>query len=211
MNNIILSILTPTIPERLDKWIALTQEIHLQVTALHTTHPSLGHVQHLSDTGDSYNAGGLSIGKKREKLVQQAEGKYLCFLDDDDWPAPNYVETLARHCNLNADVVTFRNFTTTDFFWTLVDMSLNNPTDEEATPDRIVKRRPWLVCPVRSKYAKQFAFPDINYSEDSIWMNQVLTLCRTEAHTDKILHSYRHSAKTSEADRIIRTTYDRLL
>ena len=100
MNNIILSILTPTIPERLDKWIAVTQEIHLQITALHTTHPSLGQVQHLSDTGDSYKMGGLSIGKKREKLVQQAEGKYLCFLDDDDLPAPNYVETLVRYCHL---------------------------------------------------------------------------------------------------------------
>ena len=52
--------------------------------------------------------------------------------------------------------------------------------DEEATPDRIVKRRPWLVCPVRSKYAKQFPFPDISYSEDSIWMNQVLTFVKVK-------------------------------
>jgi len=207
---ITLSILTPSIPERYDKWIALSQEVYLQTSALHGAHPTLGQVQHLSDTGDSFLNGGLSIGKKRQKLVEQAEGKYLCFLDDDDEIAPNYVETLVRMCIKNKDVVTFRNFTTTDFYWTLIDMSLHHKQDEEATPERIVKRRPWHICPVRSRFAKQFQFPDINYYEDSVWVDNVFRLCRTEEHTDQILSSYRHSSKTSEADKIIRESMKNL-
>jgi hypothetical protein len=197
----ILSILTPSIPERFDKWLQISQELFLQCTTINATHPTLGRVQLLSDTSDSFLSGGLSIGKKRQRLVEQAKGKYLCFLDDDEDIAPNYVETLVRLCHQDKDVVTFRSFAKNDFYWSVIDMRLGNP-NEEATPDRIVKRNAWHICPVKSEYAKLYPFEDTNYSEDWNWMEKVLTHCKTEAHTDQILHCYQHSAKTSEADKI---------
>jgi glycosyltransferase involved in cell wall biosynthesis len=203
----ILSILIPSIPERFTKWILLTQELVMQCTSLHETHPTLGRVEILSDTSDAFLNGGPSIGKKRESLVRKATGKYLCFLDDDENVSPGYVETLVRLCQLDTDVVTFRNLTKTDFYWTVVDMSLKNPVNEEATPERIVKRRPWHICPVRSEYAKRYEFSDANYGEDFDWMAKVLKHCETEAHTDAILHIYNHSAKTSESDKIIKAGY----
>jgi hypothetical protein len=199
----ILSILIPTLPERHSNFIELYGKLWRQMYHVHINHESLGEIEWIKDDSKRFINGGLSIGKKRESLVQRATGKYLCFLDDDDDIAPNYVETLVRMCHEDKDVVTFRDFTTTDFYWTIIDMSLNHTEDEQATPDRIVKRKPWLVCPVRSEYAKQFEFPDINYGEDAIWMSQVLTLCKTEVHTDQILRSYKHSSKTSMADQII--------
>jgi len=197
----ILSILTPSIPERHDKWISISQEIFLQCANLHRVHPTLGRVQHLSDTSDSLLHGGLSIGRKRQKLVEQAEGQYLCFLDDDDQISPNYVETLVRLCQSDMDVVTFRSFIKNDFYWSVVDMRLGY-VNEDATPERIIKRNAWHICPVRSKYAKRYKFEDSNYSEDWAWMEQVLKHCRNEAHTDQILHCYNHSRKHSEADKI---------
>jgi hypothetical protein len=199
----ILSILIPSIPKHSRMLEGLFLDLYNQIEKMYLMHFSLGEVEILCDDSKSFLDGGLSIGKKRESLVKRAQGKYLVFLDADDIPAPNYVETLVRMCHEDKDVVTFRDFTTTDFYWTLIDMSLSHEEDEQATPDRIVKRRPWLVCPVRSEYAKQFEFPDINYGEDAIWMSQVLTLCKTEVHTDQILRSYKHSSKTSMADQII--------
>lgn len=201
---IILSILMPTIPEREEKASNLFNEVVRQISNLHKTHPTLGEVEIDYHNGKSFLKGGLSIGKKREYLVNGADGKYLCFLDDDEDIAPNYVETLVRLCQLDTDVVTFRNFTKTDFYWTVVDMSLKNTVNEEATPERIVKRRPWHICPVKSEHAKRYEFADINYSEDWEWFEQVLTHCDTEAHTDAILHIYNHSAKHSEADKIMK-------
>lgn len=205
MNNTgitILSILTPSIPSRFDKWLNLTEKIFMQCEALNDMHPMLGRVQHLSDTSKSYLEGGKSIGRKREALSQLATGKYQCFLDDDEDIAPNYVETLLRLCQEDVDVVTFRSFIKNDFYWGIVDMSLKNLHNEEATPEKIVKRLPWHICPVKSEYAKLYEFEDSNYGEDFSWMAKVLTHCRSEAHTDQVLHCYNHSSRTSESDRI---------
>lgn len=201
---IILSILIPTIYERADMYHQLAKKLGEQIMTLHKTHPTLGEVEMLSNFEDSFLKGGPSIGKKRQLLVEASDGKYLCFLDDDEDIAPNYVETLVRLCQLDTDVVTFRNLTKTDFYWTVVDMSLKNPTNEEATPERIVKRRPWHICPVRSEHAKKYGFENSNYGEDWKWFEQVLKHCDTEAHTEAILHIYNHSAKHSEADKITR-------
>jgi len=198
----ILSILIPTIPSRCDIFRSLFEKLLNQNAELTRLHPTLGSVSISWDSSDAYLRGGLSIGKKRELLVNEAIGKYLCFLDDDEDISPNYVECLVRMCHQNQDVVTFRSFCKNDFYWTLVDMSLMNPTNEEATPERIVKRRPWHICPVRSEYAKKYQFEDINYGEDWKWFEKVLKHCHTEAHTSEILHSYQHSSKTSEADKI---------
>lgn len=200
----ILSILIPSIPEHFSLLEKLIHELHTQVIELNNTHPTLGGVEVLVDNSLRFLDGGLSIGKKREGLYKRANGLYACCVDADDWVAPNYIESIVRLCNENKDVVTFRNLTKTDNYWCVVDMSLNNPENEEANPDRIVKRRPWHICPVKSEFAKLYDFEDTNYGEDFNWMEKVLTHCEIEAKTNQILHCYNHSSKTSEADKITR-------
>jgi hypothetical protein len=202
VDKIILSILIPTIPEREDMLSNLLHNLLLQIDDLSTWHPTLGEVQLHFDDRASFLNGGPSIGEKRHWLVCHAKGKYLCFLDDDEDIAPNYIETLVRLCQNNSDVVTFRSLAKNDFYWTIIDMSLQNKLNEEANPDRIIKRPPWHVCPVKSEYAKQYNFEDLNYGEDWNWFEKVLRHCRTESHTDAVLHCYQHSSKHSEADKI---------
>jgi hypothetical protein len=204
MNNAgitILSILIPSIPQREYQFDELCFQVALQIYELKIAHPMLGQVEIVWDDSKRFIDGGLSIGKKRESLVQRATGKYLCFLDDDEEIAPNYVETLVRLCNEDKDVCTFRSFAKNDFYWSVIDMRLGSE-NEEATPERIVKRNAWHICPVKSEYAKLYEFEDTNYSEDWNWMEKVLTHCKTEAHTDQIIHCYNHSSKHSEADKI---------
>lgn len=200
-DKVILSILMPTMPHRITYFTEISHDVNDQINNLHATHPTLGCVEFLYDASTPFLQGGLSIGKKRELLVMNAKGKYLCFLDDDEDIAPNYVETLVRLCHKNQDVVTFRSFCKNDYYWTVVDMRLGQ-SNEEASPEKIVKRDVWHICPIRSSIAKKHAFADINYGEDADWLHRVLPECHTEAHTDQILHSYIHSSKTSEADKI---------
>jgi glycosyltransferase involved in cell wall biosynthesis len=205
--NPILSILTPTIPERRKKFNKLFTKLAIQIYDLQKNHPTLGEVELSYDDSEKYLNGGLSIGKKRESLLQRATGKYVCYLDDDEDIAPNYVETLVRLCHQDKDVVTFRNLTKTAYYWTIIDMSLNHRTDEEANPNYIIRRKPWHINPIRSVLAKMHSFEDTNYGEDAAWMNKVLKHCLTEAHTDMVLHCYNHSSSKSESDKIIKAGY----
>lgn len=199
---IILSILIPTIPERGEMFTKLFNELHRQLEYMKTFHPSLGDIEIVVDSSKRFLDGGLSIGKKREALVKRAQGKYLCFLDDDESIAPNYLETLVRLCNEDKDVCTFRNITKLDSYWCIVDMSLKHEDNYPARPSQIVLRKPWHICPVRSLFAKMHDFEDISYGEDYAWMEKVLSHCETEAKTDAIIHQYNHSSKISEADKI---------
>lgn len=202
MRKYTLSILVPSIPERKQKLVSLLDELYRQYDLLQPHIKYLGDVEILFDDSKRFLDGGLSIGKKRESLIQRADGKYLCFLDDDENVAPNYLEVLLRLCNERKDICTFRNLSRLDDYWMIVDMSLFFSYNEQATPEKMIKRLPWHVCPVLSKYAKLYPFPDTNYGEDWEWMEKVLVHCKTEAKTDAVIHVYNHSRKISEADKI---------
>jgi hypothetical protein len=195
-----LSILMPTTPERAEMFSYLYENVLSQVDYCHSTHESLGQVEVLVDDSKRFLDGGLSIGKKREKLLMMSEGKYVCFLDSDDDISPDYVETLLRLCQDDSDVCSFSSFAKLSNYWMLVDMSIKNESNEESKPG-IIYRRPWHICPVKSQIAKQINFEDVNYSEDWLWMEKVLEGCITESKTDKILHIYDHGSH-SEADKI---------
>ncbi len=196
-----LSILIPSIPSRRNKLLAIREELYKQAFAIHSTFPTVGYIEVLSDDSTSFLDGGLSIGKKRELLVRKAQGKYLCFLDDDDTISPDYVKTLLSLCSENNHVVTFRSLFKLTDYWGLVNMSLSNRFNEQATPERIIQRPPWHICPVWSEFARIYPFSDINNAEDFAWMEKVLSHCQTESHTDKIIFQYNHNSD-SEADKI---------
>lgn len=200
----ILTILCPIIPQRSVMFMPLFNELHKQLQYMQTFHPSLGEIEILVDERKRFLDGGPSIGKKREALVKRATGLYCNFLDDDENIAPNYLETLVRLCCEGKDVCTFRAIAKLDNYWSIIDMSLKNAGNQEATPDNTVLRLPWHVCPVLTEYAQRYEFEDISYGEDARWMNKVLSDCKDEAHSDAVILQYNHSSRTSESDKITR-------
>lgn len=203
----LLSILIPTIQDRIDRFTILYNELMRQKTVFDTFHDSIGEIEVIVNSERKFLDGGLSIGKKREALVQAASGKYLCFLDDDESISPDYIETLMRLCLQGNDVCTFRAMVKMETFWALINMRLSITDNEQLTPDKTVMRPPWHICPVKSVYAKMFEFKDINAAEDFVWMEQVLKCCKTESHTDRIIFQYNHRSE-SESDKILRLGYD---
>jgi glycosyltransferase involved in cell wall biosynthesis len=198
---ILLSILIPTIPERNERFTKLYNELMRQKTAFETFHDSLGRVEILVNADKRFLDGGLSIGNKRNALVKSAEGKYLCFLDDDESIPGNYLESLMRLCYQGQDVCTFQALAKLQTFWALVDMRLAYKLNDQLNPNYTARRPPWHCCPVKSVFAKMFEFPDLNNAEDFVWMEKVLACCTTEAHTEAILYGYNHG-EHSEADKI---------
>ncbi len=37
------------------------------------------------------------VSKARNRGLDEARGEWICFIDDDDWPSPDYLEQLSRH------------------------------------------------------------------------------------------------------------------
>lgn len=200
-DKIMLSVLMPTTPERNEMFTRLFNELHRQLEYMQTFHKTLGKIEILVDDSPRFLNGGPSVGKKRESLVQRAEGKYLCFLDSDEEISPDYLETIVRLCYQDADVCTFKAMVKLHNFWTVVDMRLEHKENEQVSPDFTVKRMPWHINAVRSVYAKTFPFSDKNNAEDFEWMEKVLTCCETEAHSERIIFCYRHGSH-SEVDKI---------
>lgn len=197
----VLSILIPTIPERVEMFTKLYNDLHFQLEYMQTFHPSLGEIEILVDDSKRFLDGGISIGEKRQSLVQRAEGKYLCFLDDDESIAPHYLETLVRMCSSNADVMGFRAIVKLKTFWALVEMRFEYKHNEQISPDFTIRRPPWHMCPVKSVYAKLQQFKKLNDAEDFEWMSRVLGMCKSSIFTDRILFQYNHGDH-SEADKI---------
>ena len=198
-----LSILIPTLPQRKKMFNILRKNLTSQIDFVHSTHPSLGQVEILFDSSKKFLKGGLSVGAKRDALKCRATGEYLVFVDDDDMIAPNYLESILRLMESNPDIITFRSLYKSSTYWGIVDMNLNHAENEQMNDSTIVKRQPFHVCPIRTSIAQQHSFPDINNAEDWGWMVKVLTDCKTQSHSDQILHQYNEFALVSEVNKIM--------
>lgn len=193
-----LSIVMITIPERKKEFSKLRRKLSTQINYVHEVHPTLGDVEIVSVITPRYPQG-PSIGGKRQQGLERAKGTYVCWLDDDDDIAPDYVETLLRLAYNGTDVLTFSNLSRFDSFWCVVNMSLYNPLDEQVRPG-IVNRRPYHVCAWRRELTKQVTFPDLNKDEDTGFIEKLIPLCKTESHSNNILHEYKRITKSYAID-----------
>jgi cellulose synthase/poly-beta-1,6-N-acetylglucosamine synthase-like glycosyltransferase len=56
----------------------------------------------------------ISIGEKRNWLLNKANGEYLCFFDDDDMPTPNYIKLLIKALESKRDCCSLKGIITFD-------------------------------------------------------------------------------------------------
>ena len=203
-----LSIIMISILERKESFSKLVNLVQSQIDYCKEVHPTLGQVEIVKVVSPRYSVGGHTIGHKRQLGLLASKGEYVCWLDDDDWVSPDYVETLLRLCNKGADVCTFNNVSKFENFWMVVKMHLSTRHDDQARPG-IIERRPWHVCAFRKGILTGIEFPDANWDEDTAFINEALKNCRTFAHSDSVLHEYRrletsYSENNEEVRSIIR-------
>jgi hypothetical protein len=116
-----------------------------------------------------------SIGDKRQRLLQRAAGKYLCFIDDDDDITDAYVEDVWAMIR--------GNFHTMQLWGQIGDFRFKHSTavkltDFMATKDTpaVFQRPPNHLNPMLSDVAKFISFKSATYGEDLDW---AMNLCRT--------------------------------
>jgi glycosyltransferase involved in cell wall biosynthesis len=185
----ILSILTPSVPSRLELLAKLCAEVQKQIGELAVEHLVL--IDNRRRT----------IGEKRDALLRAARGRYVAFVDDDDWIRPDYVRELLTAAESNPDVITFVQESTVDGAKGLVEFHLGSPNEPfRPFEDGVTRRNAWHVCAWRRTLAIQSHFPAINYGEDWAFAAPLCALPNLrETHISNVLHEYRHSSATTLA------------
>jgi glycosyltransferase involved in cell wall biosynthesis len=153
-------------------------------------------VEILVDYGDPCGLPGdkLTIGDKRNRLLSDANGEWVCFIDDDDVPAPMYVREILKAADKNPDCIGFK-----------VDRFLNGNHFGVAIHSRrfrFFSRRtfgrneeavswpPNHLNPIRTSLARQTGFKSLNRGEDRDYAERLWPLLRTEVFIDKTLYFY---------------------
>jgi glycosyltransferase involved in cell wall biosynthesis len=125
----------------------------------------------------------LSIGAKRNILVNNLTTEYGVFIDDDDVVSETYIEDVMEALESRPDCVTFKGYMMPDkapqeeFFFRLG----SEYYQEKIKGRNVYYRPPGHLCPMRSSIMKAFTYPDINHGEDS-------TVC-LEMHKSGIIQS----------------------
>jgi hypothetical protein len=139
--------------------------------------------------------GELSIGKKRQKLLENAVGDYVCFVDDDDQVSENYISAILGAIESNPDVVGMHLIMKTDGGLsgkTYHSLKYKNWYDEPSEDPswRFYYRNPNHLNPVKRELALKIGYPDISVGEDRDYSERLLPLLTTEVYIEAPIYTY---------------------
>jgi len=140
-----------------------------------------------------------SVGAKRNVLLDAAQGEYLCFIDDDDEVATDYVQKIyrliakTRKEETPADVICFpqrctlmgkgvvHECTYSIAHWKDREPDKRRGLAQTETPNVLAWSGPPAHTMVwRRKLAQSAKFPEKNFGEDVDWVDAVCEKAKTE-------------------------------
>jgi len=144
----------------------------------------------------------ISIGEKRQKLLLQAKGKFVCWVDDDDTVPINYVRRINNVIiqNPNIDCIGIKGVRITDnkvyenwacstkYIWT-------NNVDNYNYVHYIDH-----LCPVRREHALAAGFPFGSLGEDFHYSMRLkaLNVLKNEYFINQVLYTYNYISPKSQ-------------
>lgn len=134
--------------------------------------------------------GQLSIGDKRNALLQAATGDYIAFIDDDDLVRTTYVQSVLAAIQTNPDCVGIEGVITTN----------GNPNGRLFIhslryhiwfeDNGVYYRNPNHLSPVKRELALKTGFPSINHGEDHDYSKRLLPLLNSEVYIKGPIYHY---------------------
>lgn len=138
--------------------------------------------------------GEVSIGEKRNRLLDEAWGEYVCFFDDDDKPSPDYSMRILQALKSKPDCVGFKVRRTVDG---VPDGESIHTMRFERNGNFIVpgkssryERVPNHLNPVRVELARQVGFKPWNMGEDTDYGARLRPMLQREEFIDAVLYHY---------------------
>lgn len=138
-----------------------------------------------------------SIGEKRNRLLNQANGEYLCFIDDDDWITDNYISLLMEAIKTGCDCASLKGEYIVDGQYRgIFEHSLKYSEWKTTDNDIKYERYPNHLNLIKSSIAKQFRFPEKNHGEDHDWSTQIhkAGILKIEHYISETIYHYRFNS-----------------
>jgi hypothetical protein len=132
----------------------------------------------------------LKIGTKRQDILEKAQGKYICFVDDDDLVHPYYISMILTAIKDSPDCVGINGIMTTDgkdpkqFIHSI---KYKKWYDENG----IYYRTPNHLNPVLKGLALKVGFKAIQHGEDHLYSHALFPLLRSEVYIENPIYHYR--------------------
>ncbi len=185
-----LSILIPSIPERKEQLHYLHKKLR--------SNPFVRYAcEILYDDSKRHDEGGLSVGYKRQALLDKAKGNYIWFLDDDDDFTPELFDQIDKAMEYGHDVISAKTLAYLDGTPHIIDTSITY--DNEQIHDGETKRFPSVMNIYKREVALRVKFNDKNYGEDFEW-SMALGL-QTEVKINEVWHIYNFNSDKTVASK----------
>jgi len=187
MKQPLLSIMLPTTVDRRGKFYALLSDLTGQIARC--GYPELVEILIEEDEKE------ISIGEKRQKLLDRAKGIFCIGIDSDDSISNQYINRLLEAIMSNPEV---------HHIGFIESVSFNGIGGKQSCFS--VRYQKWagnvdgwdyIRCAnpkscIRTEMAKQVGFSDKRFGEDIEFSEAVTPLLKTEIFIDKILYYYNY-------------------
>jgi glycosyltransferase involved in cell wall biosynthesis len=166
-NNIKLSILICSVEteERQGKLKKLVYELHRQISKNYAEEI----IEIIIDSDNMIK----SVGKKRNDLIEKAEGEYICFVDDDDFISENYLSSILNELNSGIDIILIG----IDHIQNGINQIKIIPSlyiDNLKTNEGVFKTNHFHLCPHKKSIAKSVLFECVNFAEDMMYSQKMV-------------------------------------
>lgn len=138
--------------------------------------------------------GEMSVGGKRNILIEQAQGEYICFVDDDDSISKNYLNIILQ--NLTKDILLFK-----------IEHLINGVKSEYIQPSLYIdylKTQEVIfctnhlhLCPHKKSISKLVKFKELNFSEDIDYSQRMIPFISSYDLINEALYIYNDNIEKS--------------
>lgn len=140
-----------------------------------------------------WNNGEDSIGHIRDDLLKEAQGEYVCFVDDDDRVPDYYCSEILKALGkdyVGFEVQLFEMELSVERLMPRVFHSIRYGVWHQ--DDNGYYRGITHLNPIRRELAIQGEFGKQGLGEDESWARTMMPLVKTENYIDKIMYYYHH-------------------
>lgn len=139
--------------------------------------------------------GEKSIGTKRNELLNESGGKYVCFIDDDDLITKDYIERILAAAKLEPDAIGFKKRVMVDGRFdkeAIHSIRFGKWETKQWKGKTSYLRTPNHLNPVRRDIALHHPFIEVNHGEDADYSTRIKPEIRTEVFIDRALYVYEY-------------------